>query len=71
VEQDQAAVGELGELLDVFDDGSVGWGAVERYEDGFVHAIVLPRQFLAPRWGWLSLRLPPTAYAPSQAQGRL
>lgn len=30
VEQDKAAVGEPGELFHVFDNGAVGWGAIER-----------------------------------------
>ena len=41
VKQDQAAVGEFGELLDVLDDGAVGRGAVQGYEDGFVHEFCL------------------------------
>jgi hypothetical protein len=30
MEQDEAAVRELGQLLHVFDDGTVGCGAIER-----------------------------------------
>jgi len=37
MEQDQAAVSELGELLYVFDDGAVGCGAIERNQDFVVH----------------------------------
>ena len=42
VEQHQAAVGELRELFDVFDDGAVGGRAVERDEDCVVHAFLSP-----------------------------
>src|SRR4029077_16697133 len=39
VEQDEAAVGEIRELFDVFDDGAVGAGAVQGYEDSSVHGV--------------------------------
>ena len=40
VEEDETALRQLGEIFDVLDDGAVGGGAVEGYEDGFIHSFV-------------------------------
>src|SRR5450631_959803 len=37
MQQDQTAVREFGQLFYVFDDGAVGGGAVEGYENGLIH----------------------------------
>jgi hypothetical protein len=35
-------------LLDVFDDRAVGWGAVQRYQDGVIHDLISGSQRLMP-----------------------
>ena len=40
MQQDQAAVRELRQLLYVFNDGAVGWGAIESHKDFVVHGFL-------------------------------